>query len=142
MPEILQNVNFYLLFFSLFFDGLESTGWHGSCSLQDPCQPPRGGGGGSYPPVFLKLFCLTFVRYRRGEAILNLSNPKFLNIIILKITNQHIISIYYISSFLYQLQHNPYPPPPFSYKQNIKRPYSPIKKTKKIRTHTFYKQKK
>jgi hypothetical protein len=40
MPEILQVVNFNLLFFSLFFDGLESTGWHGSCSLQDPCQPP------------------------------------------------------------------------------------------------------
>ena len=140
MPEILQNVNFYLLFFSLFFDGLESTGWHGSCSLQDPCQPPRGGEG-SYPPVFLKLFCLTFVRYRRGEVILNLSNPKFLNIIILNIVNNHIISIYYISSLLYKLQHNPYPSP-LSYKQNIKTPYSPIKKTKKIRTHTFYKQKK
>jgi hypothetical protein len=47
------------------------------------------------------------------------------------ILNHHIISIYYISSFLSQLQHNPYLPPPFSYKQNIKTPYSPIKKNKK-----------
>jgi hypothetical protein len=46
------------------------------------------------PPVFLKKKFLTFVRYRRGEVILNLSNPKFLNIIFLNITNHHIAIIY------------------------------------------------
>ena len=62
LVDVVFFVYFFRTFFSLFFDGLESTGWHGSCSLQDPCQPPgEGGGEGSYPPVFLKLFCLTFV---------------------------------------------------------------------------------
>ena len=31
MPEILQVVNFNLLFFSLFFDGLAAVGWHRTC---------------------------------------------------------------------------------------------------------------
>jgi hypothetical protein len=41
MHEILQVVNFYLLFFSLFFDGLAAVGWHALCSQHLPCQPPR-----------------------------------------------------------------------------------------------------
>jgi hypothetical protein len=41
MHEILQVVNFYLLFFSLFFDGLDAVGWHALCSQHLPCQPPR-----------------------------------------------------------------------------------------------------
>jgi hypothetical protein len=41
MHEILQVVNFYLLFFSLFFDGLVAVGWHAFCSQHLPCQPPR-----------------------------------------------------------------------------------------------------
>jgi len=41
LPEILQVVNFYLLFFSLFFDGLAAVGWHALCSQHLPCQPPR-----------------------------------------------------------------------------------------------------
>jgi hypothetical protein len=31
MHEILQIVNFNLLFFSLFFDGLDAVGWHRIC---------------------------------------------------------------------------------------------------------------
>jgi hypothetical protein len=41
MHEILQVVNFYLLFFSLFFDGLAAVDWHTSCSQHTPCQPPH-----------------------------------------------------------------------------------------------------
>ncbi len=41
MHEILQVVNFYLLFLSLFFDGLDAVGWHALCSQHLPCQPPR-----------------------------------------------------------------------------------------------------